>query len=229
LVATGISQGFTMDASLVNGFLHSIAGSTSAGILLDTPSTTFRDPTGVTNRMVVSGTGIAFGATLTPTINQSLTSTTSGTTLTIQAQSATGASNNGGNLVLAGGTSGSATAGLVQLQAGGINVAQISSSKLSLLKGFNQDITPITSTYPVVVTDNYIAVGVLSASITITLPNSPATGDTYEIKDVFGSALANNITISGGGANIDGATTFVIAVNYTFLTVVYTGVQWSIC
>ena len=50
-------------------------------------------------------------ATTAPNLSQASTSTGSGTSLTIQAQGATGASNAGGNLVLAGGTSGSSNAG----------------------------------------------------------------------------------------------------------------------
>lgn len=54
-------------------------------------------------------------AVSSPILNQASTSSGNGTNLTIQAQGATGASNNGGNLILAGGTSGSATIGNIQL------------------------------------------------------------------------------------------------------------------
>lgn len=61
----------------------------------------------------------AFGQS-SPFIAQATTSSGSGTTLTIQAQGASGLSHNGGNLNLSSGTSSSATAGTVNIQTGGI-------------------------------------------------------------------------------------------------------------
>lgn len=66
------------------------------------------------------------GAIASPTLNQAVTSAGSGQTLTIQAQNATGASNNGGNLALTSGTSGSATVGSVNIQTGTNNQITIS-------------------------------------------------------------------------------------------------------
>ena len=66
---------------------------------------------------------LQFGATFTiPQITQATTSTGSGVTLYLQAQSATGASHNGGNLVLSSGSSGSATAGNITLRSGATTV-----------------------------------------------------------------------------------------------------------
>lgn len=62
-----------------------------------------------------------------PTISQTGTSGISitGQSLTIKAQGVTGTGSNGGNLVLASGTSGSATAGILQLQVGSNIVGQL--------------------------------------------------------------------------------------------------------
>ena len=164
------------------------------------------------------------------TLSQTANSTNGGTaaTLTIQAQNETGTTSTGGNLVLTSGT-GTSVAGSVNIQTGGTTIVQVTPNKFAILKGFNQDVTAITGNYSVLSTDNLIAVGILTSAITITLPASPSIGDTYKIKDTRGSALANNITISGNGNNIDGATNFVIATNFAFLSLVFTGTYWSIC
>jgi hypothetical protein len=72
-------------------------------------------------------------ATTSPEITQTSTSAGSGATLTIQAQGATGASNNGGNLRLASGTSGSATVGAMQLACGSTVVEQLTQASSDFL------------------------------------------------------------------------------------------------
>lgn len=70
--------------------------------------------------------------------------------------------------------------------------------------------------YQVLFTDVIIGVTSNAAARTITMPNSSMTpGQFWIIKDEAGTAQsANNITISGNGANIDGSATFVINTNY---------------
>lgn len=67
-----------------------------------------------------------------------------------------------------------------------------------------------------------------SSAHTITLPASPITGILYRIKDVTGSALINNITVSGNGNNIDGAATYAINQNYGSIDVLFNGTTWSV-
>jgi|SRR5215831_2276171 len=69
-----------------------------------------------------------------------------------------------------------------------------------------------TSPYVAIGTDNFISVDSTGGPITIELPNAPATGRAFRIKDRAGTAAANNITITtvGGVVLIDGATTFVM-------------------
>ena len=170
-------------------------------------------------------------STSTPLIDQAaLASTSSGSgsagqnmSITAQAgQAATGGSHNGGNggnLILspgAGGTSGSATAGVQgSIVFNGGCVEQVSSLK--------------TGNYTATVGDYIIGIGTLTGSITITLPSSPVTGQTYIIKDVNGTcSLTNTITITPASGNIDGNTTSVIATPYDSISIVYSGAQWSI-
>lgn len=82
---------------------------------------------GTGGTVVLNITGLQFASTeSSPTFNQASTSAGSGTTLTIQAQGATGASNNGGVLALSSGTSGAATVGNVLLQTGGTTRVTVS-------------------------------------------------------------------------------------------------------
>lgn len=66
------------------------------------------------------------------------------------------------------------------------------------------------------------------AATTVNLPSSPATGRTLIIKDGKGDCQTNNITLTPASGNIDGEGTFVMRVNYTAITLVYNGTEWSI-
>ena len=167
--------------------------------------------------------------TSSPTISQANNTTASATgqALTIQAQNATGTTSVGGNLVLTSGT-GTSINGFVQLQSGGTTVAQVSSNQFAVLKGLNQHVTAITANYGVLITDIIIAVGTISGGITVTLPSSPTTGDTYLIKDTNGLSATFNITVAGNGHTIDGFTNYIIANNYASMAISYTGSQWSV-
>jgi trimeric autotransporter adhesin len=68
----------------------------------------------------------------TPGLSQVTTSAGSGANFIIQAQGATGASHNGGELILSSGTSGSATVGNLLLQTGGTTQATITPTSVTL-------------------------------------------------------------------------------------------------
>lgn len=65
-----------------------------------------------------------------------------------------------------------------------------------------------------------------SGARAITLMSSPSTGQMVTIKDVTGTAAANNITITPAAGTIDGAATKVISANYGSVTLFYTGATW---
>jgi len=155
------------------------------------------------------------------------TASGTGATTTVQAQNETGTTSTGGALNLTSGT-GTTTNGAVNLQAGGVTTASVVTNKFVLNKGWRRNVTPVTTTYQVLATDDYIAITTIAAPFTITLPLTPTTGDTYTFKDAGGNAATNNVTISGNGANIDGAATVVLTQNYSALVLTYTGTQWSI-
>jgi hypothetical protein len=83
--------------------------------------------------------------------------------------------------------------------------------------------------YNVLTTDYIVEVDTSSAK-TIRLPNAPTTGQVFVIKDVTGSAGANNISLTtvGGAVTIDGATTQTMNVNYGSITVFFSGTAYFI-
>ena len=94
-----------------------------------------------------------------------------------------------------------------------------SSSGLTLL------VTRITSNYTVTSYNYMIAADTTSGNITVTLPVSPAVGDTYCIKKM---AAANTLTITPTAGTIDGAASVASTLIYQSYTVIYTGAEWSI-
>jgi hypothetical protein len=92
--------------------------------------------------------------------------------------------------------------------------------------------TPVLANYIWEVQYDMIEVGAISAPITITLPPAINLGDTYIVKDGYGSASAHNITVQGstglsGGDLIDGASTLVISGNYLQISFCYGIHGWS--
>ena len=86
----------------------------------------------------INGTGTTFVIASGNTgfsLTQTSTSGGSGANLTIQSQGATGASNNGGNLVLSSGTSGSATVGSVTIQTGGTTNLTVAPTAIRIFAG----------------------------------------------------------------------------------------------
>lgn len=86
------------------------------------------------------------------------------------------------------------------------------------------DVNTQAPPYTVQSSDQLVAV---SSGGTITLEASPSTGRTISIKDINGVAASSNITIDGNGNNIDGSSTYVISVNYSSITLVFTGSSWG--
>jgi hypothetical protein len=96
------------------------------------------------------------------------------------------------------------------------------------IESFNvlNNVVIINENYTVLLTDNIISVGVIASSITITLLDNPFIGQIINIKDGRGSASAYNIIVDGNGNMIDGASDYIIAVNYEGIIVVWDGGMW---
>jgi hypothetical protein len=83
-----------------------------------------------------------------------------------------------------------------------------------------------TSSYTALSTDYFLCV-LTNAPVTITLPTG-ILGTVYIVKDCFGDAANNPITIQGtGGETVDGSTA-TINTNYGSLQFVFNGTDWSI-
>jgi hypothetical protein len=94
-------------------------------------------------------------------------------------------------------------------------------------------VTPVNfaaSPYTVLGTDEFLAVQSSGGAITIRLPNAPATGRVYTIKDSTGNASTNNISVTtvGGVVLIDAAATYIMSSNYQAINVNFTGAAYSV-
>lgn len=84
------------------------------------------------------------------------------------------------------------------------------------------------SPYTTISTDSFIGADTATGAITILLPNAPATGRVYIVKDVGGIADINNITIStvGGSVDIDGFTTSVMNTEFQAVQLLFNGTEY---
>lgn len=87
-----------------------------------------------------------------------------------------------------------------------------------------------TSPYVVLTTDFYLSVDTSTIAITVQLPNAPATGRIFNIKDRTGNAATHNITVTtvGGAINIDAAVTFVMNTAYEAINVIFNGSTYEV-
>lgn len=82
------------------------------------------------------------------------------------------------------------------------------------------------SSYSVLSSDYFIGAITASAAPTITLPAAPTNGEKHCVKDISANASSHNITISGNGNNIVGATsasTYTISNNGGSVELIYDG------
>ncbi len=87
-----------------------------------------------------------------------------------------------------------------------------------------------TSPYVVLTSDDFLGVTTSSIAITIELPNSPATGRVFSVKDATGNAVSHNITVTtvGGAVNIDGATTYIMNSAFEASQFIFNGAEYLI-
>jgi hypothetical protein len=85
------------------------------------------------------------------------------------------------------------------------------------------------SPYTALSTDYYISADVTGGVITIRLPNAPATGRVYIVKDQLGLAPTSNITVTtpGGAVLLDGATTYPMNTAFETIQFVFNGVNYE--
>ncbi len=101
---------------------------------------------------------------------------------------------------------------------------------ITLNGGLIEKRTATAVSYNVLVTDVIIAVTDTTAARTMTMPNSGlVAGQRWTIKDESGACSIFNITISGNGANVDGAASQVINVNYGSVDIYTNGTNFFLC
>jgi hypothetical protein len=83
-----------------------------------------------------------------------------------------------------------------------------------------------TATYTVLPTDYFLCV-LTNGLVTITLPTG-ILGTVYIVKDCFGSAAINPITIQGTGGQLVDGSIATINTNFGSLQFVFNGTDWSI-
>lgn len=84
---------------------------------------------------------------------------------------------------------------------------------------------PNVSPYIVQADDYYISCDTGPGAFEVRLPNNPAVGRIFVIKDRTGNAAANNITVKSvnGLVTIDGSTTLTINTDYQAVALIYNG------
>lgn len=87
-----------------------------------------------------------------------------------------------------------------------------------------------TTPYVVLLTDDFLGVDSSGGPIQINLPNAPATGRVWVIKDTTGSANTNNITVTtvGGVVLVDAAATYVMNTQYSAINVLFNGTKYLV-
>jgi hypothetical protein len=83
-----------------------------------------------------------------------------------------------------------------------------------------------TATYTALSTDYFLCV-LTNGLVTITLPTG-VLGKVYMVKDCFGAAATNPITIQGTGGQLVDGSTATINTNFGSLQFVFNGTDWSI-
>lgn len=171
---------------------------------------------------------VTLGGTAATTLTQDGVLLGNGTS----AISATAAGNDG--MVLIGATGAapafaSITAGANISLTPGVNTLAIAANAGALVLAYT-DIDNTDSPYTVLTSDYVIGCDSTAAVITVNLPNAPATGSSWIIKDAAGQAAAFNITLTtpGGVVLIDSAATFVMNTAYQSVQVVFNGTKYIV-
>ncbi len=91
--------------------------------------------------------------------------------------------------------------------------------------------TSVTTTpYIVVPTDEFLGVTTAALAITVQLPNAPATGRVYIIKDSTGQGEIRNITVRtvNGTVLIDQSTTYIMNASSEGIQLLFNGTKYLV-
>jgi hypothetical protein len=191
-------------------------------------------PDGANNINLVSGNNITTTGTGLHTIQFSLTGTTDHC---LQVGNATGSltslaaatdgqipiGSTGADPVIANITAG--TNITITNGPGSITIASSSSPILDYVSVNN-----LSTPYNALTSNLFISCDLTLSPITIRLPNAPAIGEYWIIKDRLGLANTNNITVTtvGGLLNIDGAPSYIINLAFGAAQFIFNGTSYEV-
>lgn len=87
-----------------------------------------------------------------------------------------------------------------------------------------------TTPYTVLSTDSFMGVDTTTLEISILLPDAPATGRVFIVKDIIGLAPLNNVTITtvGGVVEVEDDTEFVMNSSFEAVQLLFNGTKYLI-
>jgi len=87
-----------------------------------------------------------------------------------------------------------------------------------------------SSPYTVISTDQYISVDCSAGTVSLLFPNTTTSYKTWIVKDRIGSSSTYNISITtvGGGDDIDGETTYLMASNFSSIQLLFNGTNYEV-
>jgi hypothetical protein len=103
-------------------------------------------------------------------------------------------------------------------------------STLQVTGSVSMSIKSVTGAYVISATDNTILADATAGAFTVTLPTPAAAiaGRIYTIKKIGTGDIDKPITVTAGGANIEGGATYMIYNDWTYITVQTDGTAWYI-
>ena len=165
------------------------------------------------------------GTPTAPTASAGTLTTQVATCAYVQNAVATSGSYNSTSVAITGGT-------IDNTVIGGSTAAAASFSSLTMSGSTKRAIrifTTATSSMTTTATDDIVIINKSAGSATtVNVYASPSLGQSLTVKDGRGDAGTNNITVTPFASNIDGASTFVINVNYGSIDIVWNGTNWSL-
>jgi len=108
-----------------------------------------------------------------------------------------------------------------------VSGAFYNSGSITIQQGVVYNPIIVTSSYSVVNSNHIVGISA-SSTLLLTMPASPAVGQTFIFKDVVGNAQTYNIKINGNGRLVDGKVFYYISSNYQSINIINFGSYWSV-
>jgi mucin-19 len=230
----GNTVSINLDASpSVTGSLTAATGITTTGGNILASAGTVTGHTGViatTGNIVATAGEVNAGTTMTAGTGLTVSNFTAGVVQSSAAGIFSSSNGTNGQVLIGGG----ATPVWANLTAGANVTITNGAGTITIASGTGADAVAYTAVnttpYVVLATDYYLGVNSTAATRQVNLPNAPATGRIFVVKDSLGQSATHNITITtvGGTVTIDGATTLVLATNFESVQLIFNGTSYEV-